>query len=34
MNPIYYCPNCDEEYELPEDIEECPICGVDELEEI
>lgn len=23
----FYCPGCDEEYNLPEDIEECPICG-------
>ena len=22
-----YCPTCDEEYELPEMMTECPICG-------
>ena len=22
-----YCPTCDEEYELPEMMAECPICG-------
>lgn len=26
-----YCPKCDEEYWLPEDSEECPFCGSDEL---
>lgn len=24
-----FCVTCDEEYELPEDLEACPICGKD-----
>lgn len=30
----HYCPECDEEYMLPEGTEECPICGSDEIEEL
>lgn len=30
---IMYCRKCREEYSLPEDIGECPMCGTDELEE-
>ena len=26
-----FCPNCTEEYDLPEDMEQCPICGKKEL---
>jgi hypothetical protein len=29
-----YCKKCEEEYELPEGSETCPVCGNDELEEI
>lgn len=25
-NCWFYCPHCDEEYNLPEIIEKCPIC--------
>lgn len=28
-NDIAYCPECDEEYSLPEDAKQCPICGED-----
>lgn len=24
---LRYCPHCDEEYELPENLSKCPICG-------
>lgn len=27
----FYCPDCNEEYELPEDTDECPICGSDQI---
>ena len=30
----FYCIDCDEEYQLPEETEACPICGCDELIEI
>ena len=26
-NTMFYCHTCDEDYELPEDTEECVICG-------
>lgn len=29
-----YCPVCDEEYDLPEDKEICPICCAGELESV
>lgn len=25
-NVVRYCASCDEEYQLPEDMEKCPIC--------
>lgn len=25
-NVVRYCAHCDEEYQLPEDMEKCPIC--------
>ena len=28
-----YCKHCDEEYEVPEDLTQCPICGED-IEEV
>lgn len=28
-----YCKSCDEEYDVPEDLQQCPICGED-IEEV
>lgn len=28
----FYCPNCEEEYNLPEDSEICPICQKKDVE--
>lgn len=25
-NVVRYCKHCDEEYQLPEDMEKCPLC--------
>lgn len=30
-NDVAYCPQCDEEYWLPEDTEKCPTCHSDDL---
>jgi len=30
-NDTAFCPNCQEEYRLPEDTEACPICGSEHL---
>lgn len=33
-NSLIFCTICEEEYDLPEDTETCPICGGSELIEI
>ena len=29
---LFFCPTCDEEYHFQEDVEECPICGDQNIE--
>lgn len=31
---LFYCTTCDEEYSLPEDSQQCPICSNHTLEEV
>jgi RNA polymerase subunit RPABC4/transcription elongation factor Spt4 len=31
MDELYYCVDCEEEYLLPDDTEQCPICNNNEL---
>lgn len=33
-NVFFYCLECDEEYDLPEDTIACPICNYDDLREL
>jgi hypothetical protein len=30
-NVWFYCPDCDEEYHLPEDYVACPLCDCDQM---
>ena len=31
---LVYCHTCDEEYHLPEDSVQCPVCSNSEIEEV
>lgn len=33
-NVFFYCLECDEEYDLPEDTITCPLCNYDDLREL